>query len=152
MKIVDADGNKREIEIFYEKVPSGNGRPIKVLTQDAIKVIEKLAAKMCSEEEISSVLDMSCDTLHNKYNNDLFRTAMNKGKEEGKVNLRRMQWASAEKGNVRMQIWLGKQYLGQKEKIETSTDEELQKIIKNIDTVTALIKNPSKDRDIGDFE
>ncbi len=29
-----------------------------------------------------------------------------------------MQWTSARKGSVAMQVWLGKQYLGQREKIE----------------------------------
>lgn len=31
---------------------------------------------------------------------------------------------SAEKGNVTMQIWLGKQHLGQKEKVEVNTDKD----------------------------
>ena len=34
-----------------------------------------------------------------------------------------MQWKSAEDGNVTMQIWLGKQVLGQAEKQEVTTTE-----------------------------
>ena len=33
----------------------------------------------------------------------------------GKVSLRRQQWKAAEKGNITMQIWLGKQLLKQSE-------------------------------------
>lgn len=35
-----------------------------------------------------------------------------------KPKLRKLQWQAAEAGNVTMQIWLGKQMLGQKDKIE----------------------------------
>ena len=38
--------------------------------------------------------------------------------EQGKASLRRMQYGAANKGNVTMQIWLGKQYLGQNDKQE----------------------------------
>ena len=41
-----------------------------------------------------------------------------KGMEQGKASLRRMQYGAANKGNVTMQIWLGKQYLGQNDKQE----------------------------------
>ena len=36
--------------------------------------------------------------------------------------LRELQWDSAVKGNVTMQIWLGKQYLGQTDKSDTKID------------------------------
>lgn len=39
--------------------------------------------------------------------------------------LREYQWESARKGNVVMQIWLGKQDLGQSEYGAGSDDEEL---------------------------
>jgi len=40
---------------------------------------------------------------------------MNKGLENGKSSLRRIQWKSALGGNTTMQIWLGKQYLQQRD-------------------------------------
>ena len=47
------------------------------------------------------------------------------------------------KGNVTMQIWLGKQYLGQAEKIEAdvSTDEEKRKEMK---AFMEAVKNGTK--------
>jgi hypothetical protein len=35
-----------------------------------------------------------------------------------------MQWDAAKKGNVVMMIWLGKQYLGQRDKQDIHTDGE----------------------------
>ena len=48
----------------------------------------------------------------------------------GKISLRRAQFEKALNGNVVMQIWLGKQHLDQKEKIEqTNFNEPLPLII-----------------------
>jgi hypothetical protein len=47
------------------------------------------------------------------------REAWENGRLEGRVALRRLQWRSAEH-TVVMQIWLGKQYLGQSDKQEQS--------------------------------
>ena len=41
-----------------------------------------------------------------------------------KMRLRQLQWKSAENGNVTMQIFLGKNILGQQDKIETSELDE----------------------------
>ena len=44
--------------------------------------------------------------------------------EGQKIKLRSWQWKSAEKGNATIQIWLGKQYLGQSDK--PNNEEEVQ--------------------------
>jgi hypothetical protein len=44
-----------------------------------------------------------------------FSGAYEKGLENGKSSLRRLQWKAALGGNITMQIWLGKQYLGQRD-------------------------------------
>ncbi len=46
------------------------------------------------------------------------RDAFEFGKENGKASLRRMQFKGAESGNTTMLVWLGKQYLEQKDKSE----------------------------------
>lgn len=83
---------------------------------------EKLARIMCTQSEIAEVLGVSLSTLeHDKE----FLRIHKKGIEAGKASLRRMQWKSAEGGNVTSQIWLGKQYLGQRDKQElTGKDGE----------------------------
>ena len=51
---------------------------------------------------------------------------LTKGRAEQKIRLRQLQWKSAEKGNVTMQIFLGKNMLGQQDRIEqTELDEPL---------------------------
>jgi len=77
---------------------------------------------MCTQSEIAEVLGVSLSTLeHDKE----FLRIHKKGIEAGKASLRRMQWKSAEGGNVTSQIWLGKQYLGQRDKQElTGKDGE----------------------------
>ncbi len=85
-------------------------RPRKVIDAD---LVEKLAAIHCTTPEIAAIVDCSVDTLERR-----FAAILAKGKSKGKTKLRRLQWESAEKGNVVMQIWLGKQILGQSDQIE----------------------------------
>lgn len=75
--------------------------------------VEKLAAIHCTNEEIAAVLDCSADTLERR-----FAGAIKKGKAKGRASLRRVQWEAAQKGNATMMVWLGKQTLGQTDKIE----------------------------------
>ena len=112
---------------FYDNVKvRKNGRPQMILNDTGKETIEKLSAIMCTDEEIASVLGMSVDTLLNNNNRDAFLEHKQIGQSRGKMSLRRMQWATANKGNATMQIWLGKQHLGQTEKQETSiTDSNI---------------------------
>ena len=90
------------------------GRPKKELDT---KLIERLSSIFCTNEEIASVVECHADTLA-----DNFSEYLKKGRSRGKMSLRRMQWEKAQTGNTTMLIWLGKQMLGQKDKIETSEE------------------------------
>ena len=97
-------------------------RPIKSVDQEAIK---KLAQLHCTFEEIAQFCGVSTKTLQRNYVH-LIKT----GREMGRISLRRAQFEKALSGNVVMQIWLGKQHLDQKEKIEqTNFNEPLPLII-----------------------
>lgn len=122
MKIIDQDGKKRDIEVFIEKVPSGGGTPKKILTPEGCQLVENLSRILCTEEEIAQILETSPDTLLNKNNKELFRASIERGKAQGKQSLRRMQYKVAMSGNVKMLIWLGKQVLGQSDKIDTNVN------------------------------
>jgi len=87
-------------------------RPKKELDYE---LIEKLSMIQCTQEEIAEIVEVCTRTLQR---DDEFCRIYKKGKESGKTSLRRMQWKSAEGGNATMQIWLGKQYLGQSDKQE----------------------------------
>jgi len=83
-----------------------------------IKIIEALAAEMCSVEEIAAEVGCSKRTLERR-----FGVLLKKGKSRGCVRLRRAQWKAAVGGNITMQIWLGKQYLNQSDKFDVGTTD-----------------------------
>jgi hypothetical protein len=90
---------------------SKRGRPKKPVD---LEMVEKLAHIQCTHVEIASALNVSVDTLTR---NPHFAEVFKRGAEGGRKSLRRMQFESANKGNIAMQIWLGKQYLGQSEHV-----------------------------------
>ena len=90
----------------HKKKPK-RGRPKKFVD---LEMVERLAHIQCTHSEIASALGLSVDTLTRNPN---FAEVYKRGAEGGRKSLRRMQFESANKGNVVMQIWLGKQYLGQ---------------------------------------
>lgn len=97
------------------------GRPKKEIDYEAV---EKLANIQCTQEEIASFLGISTRTLQR---DEQFMELFNRGRENGKMSLRRIQWKHAEK-SATMAIWLGKQYLGQKDNIEVANTDELNKV------------------------
>ena len=118
MKVIDG---KKGIttDMCFDSVPT-RGRPMKRLNDVGADIVRKLAAVMCTEEEIACVLDVTVEVLHNRLNNSTFLECYKKGKEEGKASLRRTQFELAKK-NAAMAIWLGKQYLDQKDSVETES-------------------------------
>ena len=72
------------------------------------KKVVRLASYGCTLEEIAATLDTSISTLKKR-----FQPQLKKGREGLKTNLRTWQIKSARAGNTTMQIWLGKNYLGQ---------------------------------------
>ena len=95
------------------------GRPKKQIDYEAV---EKLAAMMCTQEEIASYLDVSTRTLQRDAE---FCHIYKKGLDKGRMSLRRMQYKAADGGNSTMLVWLGKQYLGQSDKQEMSIDAKV---------------------------
>lgn len=97
------------------------GRPKKEIDYTTV---EKLANIQCTQEEIASFLGISSRTL---LRDEKFKELFARGRENGKMSLRRIQWKHAEK-SATMAIWLGKQYLGQKDNIEVANTDELNKV------------------------
>jgi DNA invertase Pin-like site-specific DNA recombinase len=85
-------------------------------------MIERLALIMCSYEEIAMVMDTSVDNLKKRY-----KDVIEKGRAEGKKGLRRAQYEKAVKDkDVRMLIFLGKNYLSQQDSpTETESNDPL---------------------------
>ena len=89
------------------------GRPKKPIDYETV---EKLASIQCTQEEIANFLELSVRTLQR---DEEFCRLYKKGQDSGKMSLRRTQFKLAEK-NPSMAIFLGKQYLGQRDVIEES--------------------------------
>jgi|TARA_Y100001938_G_scaffold139266_1_gene205890 hypothetical protein len=75
--------------------------------------VKKLAQFGCTNKEIGEFFGCSADLIEKSYSEFLI-----KGRANGKIRLRQLQWSSAEKGNVAMLIFLGKNILGQQDKLE----------------------------------
>lgn len=95
------------------------GRPRIDFTEDQWKMIRQACQIQCTAEEIASMLECSVDTLERRIA-ELYECGFADYKKrhsgKGKMSLRRKQYETAMAGNVTMQIWLGKQYLDQREK------------------------------------
>ena len=113
------------------------GRPKKEIDYEAV---EKLASIQCTQEEIANFLNLSVRTLQR---DDEFCRLYKKGQDNGKMSLRRTQFKLAEK-NPSMAIWLGKQYLGQRDSFPDEVNyAEVNNTITNI---ASLLNNPVKNR------
>lgn len=85
------------------------------------KQVEELAAIMCTQIEIAAVLGISTKTLQRSKK---FWEVYDRGREKAKTSLRRAQFKKAMDGNTTMLIWLGKQYLEQREKTDNINKNE----------------------------
>lgn len=82
--------------------------------------VEKLAAINCSYAEAAAVLGCSPDTIQRRY-----AAVFKKGREHGRMSLKRKMWDTAMGGHVTMMIWLSKQMLGYTDKVEQKQKTEL---------------------------
>jgi len=101
------------------------GRPPKEI--DKVQ-FEKLCDLQCTHEEVCGWFDVCPDTLEKwckkTYGKGMtFSKVFTLKRNRGKVSLRRSQFQLATK-NASMAIWLGKQYLGQRDVPEDMIDTE----------------------------
>lgn len=108
-------------------------RPKKVIDYEAV---EKLANLQCTQEEIASFLGLSVRTLQR---DEEFCRIYKKGQDNGRMSLRRMQFKLADK-NPTMAIWLGKQYLKQRDNIEIESTQ----LVKVQELLTKIEEEASK--------
>lgn len=110
-----------------------------------IKLFESLCGLMCTLDEIAGFFDCSEDTIERwckRTYKESFAEVYKKKSAKGKMSLRRYQFRLAEK-SAAMAIFLGKQYLGQKDVIEVEDKESLDKldaILNGMKTAAEAIK------------
>ena len=124
-------------DTFFDKQQTG-GRPLLVLNQAGIDLVQALGRLQCTNEEIASCLGTTDTTLLNAQNKEVFLGALEKGKAEGRMSLRRIQMKLAET-SATMAIFLGKQILGQRENVEP------QRLVLENDNVKAVLTELKKD-------
>ena len=110
-------------------------RPRKEIDQ---KQFENLCGLQCTLEEICGWVDVCSDTLETwckRTYKRSFSEVFAQKRGAGKISLRRSQWRLAEK-NATMAIFLGKQFLGQRDNIDVTVADakgialdELEKMV-----------------------
>lgn len=94
------------------------------LNEDTLQQIRGLARIQCTQNEAAAVLGVHKDTFSDfLHRYEKAMEAWEMGRENGRASLRRNQFKTAET-NPTMQIWLGKQFLGQTDKIEERSSVE----------------------------
>ena len=102
------------------------GRP-PALEPDArtLKTLRGLGKINATHVEAADVLGVSRETLERFLGKEKKAAqAFETGKSDGRISLRRAQFKAALAGNPTMLIWMGKQFLGQRDKIEHGGDQE----------------------------
>ena len=102
---------------------------------------EKLCALQCTLKEIAGWFGCSEDTIENwckrtytdEYDQPMgFSDTYKKYSADGKISLRRFQFKQAEK-NPSMAIWLGKQWLGQRDNIDVGVTDDKAREVEALD-------------------
>jgi hypothetical protein len=91
------------------------GRPPKDIDWELVK---KLAQIACTDEEIAAIVGVSHETLVRRKREPEIAEMILQARSKGKASLRRIQYQLAENGNAAMAIFLGKNWLGQRDKVE----------------------------------
>jgi len=93
------------------------GRPRKILDENKIA---ELIGKAFTVEFVANFMGVHVDTLYANYSD-----ALRKGKcfRNGCLQAKQYKAAMTGAGNTTLLIWLGKQWLGQKDKTEIITEE-----------------------------
>ena len=93
-----------------------NGRPRAKLDPAEI---EKLASIGATQREIAQWFKISKPTVERYLRNPRLREVFERGNTAFDLSIRRKQAELAMNGNVTMLIWLGKQRLGQRDRLDT---------------------------------
>lgn len=107
-----------------------------------IKLFENMCRIQCTAEEIAGIFEVSVSTLR-RFVKDVYNQPFERVYKiyasGGRASLRRYQFAQAEKNPI-MAIWLGKQYLGQRD----NADVHLLANSDEPDPLTLALKNTAK--------
>ena len=114
--------SKRPARKPSAKSKRGPGQPEKEID---LRQLEMLCQMQCTDIEIAGFFNVSRKTIERRKAQDDFRDTMEQGKLKGLVSLRQAQFKNAvTNNNTTMQIWLGKQFLNQRDKFPDEDTEQ----------------------------
>lgn len=85
--------------------------------------LEKLAEMCATQDEVAAWFNTSRAVVGHRLKREPLKGIWEKGLAKGRIALRRAQLQLAMNGNATMQIWLGKQLLGQVDKTEQKVEQ-----------------------------
>ena len=107
------------------------GRPKKIIDTEQF---EKLCALQCTLQEICGFFNVTDDTL-NRWCKETYGTTFSdvfaQKRVGGQISLRRSQFKLAEK-SAAVSIWLGKQYLGQRDRDITDAIDRSNGVLESL--------------------
>lgn len=112
------------------------------------KVVEKYLVAGCTGEQVAAALGIHADTLYNRcqeVKKKTFSDYSAEKRQKGNTLLHAKQFQSALGGNITMQIWLGKQRLGQEE----NPNKKLPGFDEKVGRVFDFLLNVSDERSFG---
>lgn len=142
---------KEESLIIVPQKKRRTGRPKVEIDWD---VFENLCRIQCTLEEMVGILKCSEDTIERAVKRQYkksFADIVKELKADGRASLRRLQWVSAGKGNIAMQIWLGKQHLDQRDKFPDDTPDERELTLRIVYGERKGGNGEDKEIDLKDF-
>jgi hypothetical protein len=83
-----------------------------------LKQLEKLCELLCTHQELATYFRVSVSTIERLAATPAGGEAIERGRNLGKISVRRQQFKLLKAGSPVLAIWLGKQYLGQRDKLE----------------------------------
>ena len=109
------DGRRKNILIMEMRKSTSSGYSSLFFTPEGCDYISKLAGYGATIEEICDDIGVSVHTAQNKNNKEMFMKAYQKGKSEFFRNIRINQSTIMRRGSASMAMFLGKNYLGQRD-------------------------------------
>jgi hypothetical protein len=103
------------------------GRPRKALN---LVELSALCAIGATNAEIAAHFSLTERAIEKRWAKDpVFRSLADRGRQQGKTSLRRAQFQSAMGGSASLQIWLGKQWLGQRDELTVNGSDRLDEML-----------------------
>lgn len=118
---LDLDAKRGEYGLttsrYFERA-EGKTCPVLRLTEEGVALITSMYAYGSTQAEVAAILGVSPDVLQNSANREIDRHARELGAARWAQEIRVQQRTILRGGDTKMAIWLGKQVLGQQDRMD----------------------------------